>query len=560
MENERVHQQLPGMDAVYSVRKCSCTNEINEVKYYCTFCKDNLGDDCLLQHLQTPAKTEDGHNVLQYSKKNGGKVYRRNCEIHKNKITTAYCETCTRSVCHECIKENHERHKVSKIWELLKKNVQNILGKLEIQNNEVLNLEKKLSRLWQELSKQAINYDTVKKDIRRYIKDFHMKVDQLEKKLLSHAEKERKKSYGEIISEISLMEKRKKKVTKKNKGLKNFLHDFEALHNPELLPEVNVDDCTFCTDESDLDEKNQLQLSTSNLDLDFLCQFAKITMSNPSFKLDESKFIDIDSEHLEEKNVHDLVCNTKNETVIVSEKGTGKIIEVNKTGDVVKEYETSCCPQYIALTPDGEGLIYASFEKKSVLLVTTSKATCNEASLVTEENWFPRGISLTTSGDYLVCLKSYTFNRAKVSVFNSFGKEVNTFEYDDDGKPLYLNPRYIVQNKVTGDVCVTDDKKYTLIAVESSGKYKYSYSKSYAGLEFSPLNICADSEGRLLLLDVCQPTSIIHVLSDKGQFLQFVMSNHFRSVTAMNIDCNDCLWIANREDDKTQIKLINKLK
>lgn len=323
---------------------------------------------------------------------------------------------------------------------------------------------------------------------------------------------------------------------------------------------MNVDDCTFCTDESDLDEKNQLQLSTSNLDLDFLCQFAKITMSNPSFKLDESKFIDIDSEHLEEKNVQDLVCNTKNETVIVSEKGTGKIIEVNKTGDVVKEYETSCCPQYIALTPDGEGLIYASFEKQSVLLVTTSKATCNEASLVTEENWFPRGISLTTSGDYLVCLKSYTFNRAKVSVFNSFGKEVNTFEYDDDGKPLYLNPRYIVQNKVTGDVCVTDDQKYTLIAVESSGKYKYSYSKSYAGLEFSPLNICADSEGRLLLLDVCQPTSIIHVLSDKGQFLQFVMSNHFRSVTAMNIDCNDCLWIANREDDKTQIKLINKLK
>ncbi|XP_052719276.1 uncharacterized protein LOC128191223 isoform X2 [Crassostrea angulata] len=387
-----------------------------------------------------------------------------------------------------------------------------------------------------------------------------MKLDQLEKKLLSQAEKERKKSYGEIISEMSLMEKIKKKVTKKNKGLKNFLHDFDALHNPELLPEVNVDDCTFCTDESDLDEKKQLQLSTSNLDLDFLCQFAKITMSNPSFKLDESKFIDIDSEHLEEKNVQDLVCNTKNETVIVSEKGTGKIIEVNKTGDVVKEYETSCCPKYIALTPDGEGLIYASFEKKSVLLVTTSKATCNEASLVTEENWFPRGISLTTSGDYLVCLKSYTFKRGKVCVVNDLGKDVESFEYDNNNEPLYRDPRYITENKPNGDICVTDTIRNTLIAVESSGKYKYSYSKSYADREFNPLNICADSEGRLLLLDVGQLASIIHVLSDEGHFLRFVMSNHFRSVTAMSIDSNDRLWIANRENNKTKIKLINQLK
>lgn len=82
-----------------------------------------------------------------------------------------------------------------------------------------------------------------------------MKVDQLEKKLLSYVEKERKKSYGEIIFEILLMEKRKKKVMKKNKGLKNFFYDFEVLYNLELLLEVNVDDCIFCIDELDLDEK-----------------------------------------------------------------------------------------------------------------------------------------------------------------------------------------------------------------------------------------------------------------------------------------------------------------
>lgn len=52
-----------------------------------------------------------------------------------------------------------------------------------------------------------------------------------------------------------LMEKIKKKVMKKNKGLKNFFYDFDVLYNLELLLEVNVDDCIFCIDELDLDEK-----------------------------------------------------------------------------------------------------------------------------------------------------------------------------------------------------------------------------------------------------------------------------------------------------------------
>lgn len=54
-----------------------------------------------------------------------------------------YCEICICFVCYECIKENYEWYKVFKIWEFLKKNVQNIFGKFEIQNNEVLKLEKK---------------------------------------------------------------------------------------------------------------------------------------------------------------------------------------------------------------------------------------------------------------------------------------------------------------------------------------------------------------------------------------------------------------------------------
>lgn len=523
-----------------------------------------MADDCLLEHLRTPAKSENGHNVLPYSKKNSGKVHRRNCQIHKNEITTAYCEGCARSICHECIKENCEKskgHKFYEFWELLKNKIPNILEKIECLDQNLQFWDEKHKQLKRNLYWLDVNYKTVVKKIDHYIKGLHKKVDQLQNKLFSCTKKEMEKIHDEIKSKILFTGKERKKLTRKILVRKDFLRDLDALHNPELLPEEVVNDFTFLTDETDPDEIKQLYLSTSELDDDFLCQFADITVSNTNINLDGSQVIDIDSEHIEGENVQDIACNTKNETAYVSVKETRKILEFNKEGNVVNEYKTNGYPQYIAATPDGEGLVYGDFEKKSVRLINTSKTPYNEVSLFNDENWFPRGIGLTKSGHYLLCLKSWDNKRGKVFVVDSLGKEVSTIEYDDDGKPLYVEPRYVVQNKVSGDICVTDTMRKTMIAVESSGKYRYSYSRSYPGREeFNPLNICADSEGCTLLLDTGQLSTIIHVISNDGKILRFVMSDHFRSLTTMDIGINDRLWIANRENDKTKIKLIKQLK
>lgn len=341
---------------------------------------------------------------------------------------------------------------------------------------------------------------------------------------------------------------------------KNLLRNLDALHNPKLLISEKLDDLTSLTDITDL-KITQLNLSTSKIDVDVICQYADITSLTLSFVLNESDIVEVDSKHLEEKIILDIACNSNCETAYVSVVGTKKILEMNTNGNVVEKFCTDCSPCHMASCPDG--VTYVDPEKRSVF-VNTSETPDKAHNRICKDDkegaWFPRGIERNANNKFIVCFKSWTEKRGKVSVVNDLGKIVENFEYDDKNEPLYIDPRYITENKLTRDICVTDTIRKTLIAVGSSGKYKYSYSKSYADRIFNPQNICADSGGRLLLLDVDQLSSIIHVISDKGQFLRFVKSNHFQYVTAMKIGMNDRLWIANRESGKTKIKLINQLK
>lgn len=111
------------MGTTYRVRRCFCSSEQHEVKYYCTFCNEHVGKECLLPHLLSSPKTENGHNILEIRDKITGAVHRRSCEKHPSKTTTAYCDTCRCSICHECIPQEHRDHEIVLISELLRKNI-----------------------------------------------------------------------------------------------------------------------------------------------------------------------------------------------------------------------------------------------------------------------------------------------------------------------------------------------------------------------------------------------------------------------------------------------------
>lgn len=73
----------------------------------------------------------------------------------------------------------------------------------------------------------------------------------------------------------------------------------------------------------------------------------------------------------------------------------------------------------------------------------------------------------------------------KVCVVNDLGKDVESFEYDDNNEFFYIDLRYIIENKLNGDICVIDIIRDMLIVIGSLGKYKYLYFKSYDDFKFN---------------------------------------------------------------------------
>lgn len=251
---------------------------------------------------------------------------------------------------------------------------------------------------------------------------------------------------------------------------KNLLRNLDALHNPKLLISEKLDDLTSLKDITDL-KITQFNLSTSKIDVDVICQYADITSLTLSFVLNESDIVEVDSKHLEEKIILDIACNSNCETAYVSVVGTKKILEVNTNGNVVEKFCTDCSPCHMASCPNG--VTYVDPEKRSVF-VNTSETPDKAHNLICKDDkegaWFPRGIARTANNKFIVCFKSWTEKRGKVSVVNDLGKDVEHFEYDDKNEPLYIDPRYITENKLTRDICVTDTIRKILIAVGSSGK------------------------------------------------------------------------------------------
>lgn len=151
-----------------------------------------------------------------------------------------------------------------------------------------------------------------------------------------------------------------------------------------------------------------------------------------------------------------------------------------------------------------DGVIYVNFEKK-IVFVNIFKIFDKVYNFICKDDkdvWFLIGIISRVNNELIVGFKLWKKKWGKVCVVNDLGKDVESFEYDNNNEFFYRDLRYIIENKLNGDICVIDIIWNILIVVESLGKYKYLYFKSYIDCEFNLLNICVDSEGCFFLLDV----------------------------------------------------------
>ena len=130
--------------------------------------------------------------------------------------------------------------------------------------------------------------------------------------------------------------------------------------------------------------------------------------------------------------------------------------------------------------------------------------------------WLPYGITCNVSGHLLVCLLKD--DQSKVVRYSSTGTLLQGIQYDSHCQPLYQWAWYIAEN-VNGDVVVSDFKKKMIIAVNSLGLNRYSYSGKKRSSDLT--SIATDSVGHVIVADFND--NAIHMLNQDGKFLRYIV-------------------------------------
>ena len=55
------------------------------------------------------------------------------------------------------------------------------------------------------------------------------------------------------------------------------------------------------------------------------------------------------------------------------------------------------------------------------------------------------------------------------------GRKIGDIELDEKGERLYSSPKYVTENKMNGDIVVSDVKKRALVVVDRSGRHRFDY-------------------------------------------------------------------------------------
>ena len=493
------------------------------------------------------SKTDYGHNVVPYRYKNKGKKHRAPCKSH-DKPTTAFCKDCERPLCKKCI-DDHQSHKHEWITCLLKRKFHenaearndliNLLREIENEKNMHLNYRIDLKH----------NEKTMERQIRQCAETFRKTINRWQKCLLNRLKEEFEKLVRNADCKLTSIQNRWKQTKKQINDLDTQWRNIYILHNPELMsvPEIDV------IQESEKEKMNfpKLFLSTSEFDMKYLFEFANIDVSNSKDFISESNVYDIT--HLSNK-IKDISYNSEKEAIFVAEEHVKEIKEINDQGDLGRVFTTEHASDHIKSS--SKGIIYGSLGNSSISMRRWETPQKVEP-VFNEKDWFPRCINVTKNDEIIILLKSWPEQRGKVVFLNDDFMKIKVIEYDEEKRPIYRDPKYIVEHNVNSNICVSD--RSALVVVDKVGKYRFRYTGRTPEVDFNPLNICVNSKGCILLLDVkSQLKTVIHEISSDGELLRYIMSPQLQCVTAMDIAKNDYLLIAKTEGKIQKIELMNK--
>ena len=205
------------------------------------------------------------------------------------------------------------------------------------------------------------------------------------------------------------------------------------------------------------------------------------------------------------------------------------------------------------------GLIYIDNEKKFIEErknhVKTLETYGSKVTLYSTDMKPGCLYSSHINGDILIGVTnvrySFVFSNVetgKVIRCDSTGKEIQEieFKHQDQIERLYGYPRYITENRINGDILVSDLSRGALVVVDKSGRHRFNYRGDLPSERlFDPGAVCTDNRGRILITHRHYDSSYIasetciSLLDQDGNIITRLLEDYLRVKSCMALCVDD---------------------
>ena len=491
------------------------------VSFYCRRCAVNLCDPCVLVHVRV--KSEFGHDIIDFSSKDENDLCF--CEAHPKYNCSAYCKSCDVVICILCISLKHRSHEITELSgdiELFKcfVNEKNRLRSFKLQLEPIFNhITKRLTSL-------SSLYQKRKDDVTTRGVMWHTLVDKTVKKLHKELDDMKKENKAELLKQkgdIEEMSGKTDEIIRKATKLQRSNNTMEmrafrsVIEGQETIKEIKQ--CTypsFCECMIDEDylltyfgyiekiQERKILLPQMKLQFDIASHRKLLDVPVVSSTIDSS--FPCDEKY--KGSLYSIVVSG-NKIWMAGYSNELKLFDLY--GNLLRTVNIACHGLYMCMA--NEQVMFSDILNNAVKKVADDDTVMTILNL---GDWLPYGITCNVSGDLLVCLLKD--DQSKVVRYSSTGTLLQEIQYDSHCQPLYQWAWYIAEN-VNGDVVVSDFKKKMIIAVNSLGLNRYSYSGKKRSSDLT--SIATDSVGHVIVADFND--NAIHMLNQDGKFLRYIV-------------------------------------
>lgn len=532
------------------------------VHSYCETCQTSLCESCIGDHI---SNENVEHDIVFYHLKNSFLSYPK-CETHQNQISEL-CKDCNVLLCSLCkAHQEHKNHRfveITNVYKSKKKIIEN--DQKELKDFISPSYEQLLLDIEIKMSNIDGDYEYLEDDISKRGEEIHREIDIVIKEMKDNC-REMKKEHRCILNAHFNEVKRKLSRIKQTIISLNKMEKTKEVselieYNSEVREFCNISKVTVSMPVFVHESIDRKKLRSSFGDIIPLSSATKknvLLPKHPNSKVREllDEPILLATIHTEYKDLFSVAC-VNGEQIWTS--GRSNIIKcLNTKGralDTIDTKETTY-PVDIALCKNGD-LLYSDSQKKTVNRVINGQTDV----FITFKGWAPRNLCVTINGDVLIAMHSDEIVHVQNNspqLYADYGiqskiirysdcNEIQTIQYDGEGKPLYsaaANIKFISENK-NSDICVSDSDAGAVVVVNKAGELRWrytgnpqlQYSSKYS---FQPFGISTDSQSRILLAEYTK--QCIHILDQDGEFLQCIDNVAISTPYGLCVDYNDDLF------------------